>query len=188
MTPSLDDLVFECLERLEQSSEPLERVLADMEREYGECAAGLRERLTGLQRAGLLSTLRERPDGDEFPAELGDFALIRQLGQGGMGVVYLARQRSMQRDVALKLVRPGELYQPGTRARFEREARAAARLSHPDITAVHAIGESNGIPYLAMEYVPGASLERLLLALGERTPETLSGASLRLALEQVLAG
>ena len=87
------------------------------------------------------------------PKEIGPYEVIDVLGQGGVGDVYLARQRSMERSVALKLVRPGLLFEPGTRARFRREAAAAARLAHPNIVQVHAFGEEEGTWFIAQELV-----------------------------------
>jgi tRNA A-37 threonylcarbamoyl transferase component Bud32 len=79
------------------------------------------------------------------------------IGQGGMGAVYLARQRGLDRPVALKLVRPREA-DPTFAERFVREARAMARLSHPHVVAVFESGEAGGLPYLVMEYVDGVTL------------------------------
>jgi predicted Ser/Thr protein kinase len=87
---------------------------------------------------------------------------VRELiGQGGMGAVYLARQPALDRPVALKLVRP-RAADPAFAERFAREARALARLSHPNVVAVYESGEADGLPYLVMEYVPGATLRALM--------------------------
>ncbi|HKB16941.1 MAG TPA: serine/threonine-protein kinase, partial [Planctomycetota bacterium] len=93
---------------------------------------------------------------------VGDFRLLRRLGEGGMGVVYLARQESLGRLVALKIVRPERMGNPEAAARFEREAKSVARLRHPNIITVFATGEERGVLYLAMELVPGRSLEEVL--------------------------
>jgi tRNA A-37 threonylcarbamoyl transferase component Bud32 len=79
------------------------------------------------------------------------------IGQGGMGAVYLARQMALDRFVALKLVRPRET-DPTFAERFVREAKAMARLSHPNVVAVYESGEAGGLPYLVMEYVDGVTL------------------------------
>ncbi|MDB5310081.1 MAG: Serine/threonine protein kinase [Gemmataceae bacterium] len=83
--------------------------------------------------------------------------VVRLIGQGGMGAVYLARQPGLDRFVALKLIRPRE-NDPTFVERFVREAKAMARLSHPNIVAVHESGEAGGLPYLVMEYVAGVTL------------------------------
>ena len=81
----------------------------------------------------------------------------RLIGQGGMGAVYLARQPALDRPVALKLIRR-RVNDPTFVERFAREARAMARLCHPNVVAVHECGEAGGLPYLVMEYVNGPTL------------------------------
>ncbi|MCR9243658.1 MAG: bifunctional serine/threonine-protein kinase/formylglycine-generating enzyme family protein [bacterium] len=93
---------------------------------------------------------------------LGGFELVRQLGEGGMGIVYLAEEVGLGRHVALKTVRPELAASPTALARFEREARALARLSHSSIAAVHSYGESDGVRFLAMELVLGRDLDEVL--------------------------
>ncbi len=104
---------------------------------------------------------------DQSPAPkksdvLGDFRLIERLGEGGMGVVFLAEQISLRRRVAVKLLRPEISSSKSAAARFEREALAAARLNHPSIVAVIAVGEHRGARYIAMEYVEGVGLDEVL--------------------------
>jgi ankyrin repeat protein len=87
-----------------------------------------------------------------------------------MGAVYKARQRSLDRLVALKIIRPQSAHDPGFALRFGREARALARLGHPHIVAIHDFGQRNGLYYLIMEYVDGANLRQVMQA-GNLTPE-----------------
>ena len=90
---------------------------------------------------------------------LGDYRIIRKLGEGGMGVVYLAHDPELNRDVAIKQLRPEYAAADGTLARrFLREARAAARLNHPNTVTIHHIGAHHGVPFIVMEYVDGGSL------------------------------
>jgi serine/threonine protein kinase len=103
--------------------------------------------------------------------------LLGLLGQGGMGAVYQARQKKLDRFVALKIIRPESADDPAFAERFMREARTLARLSHPSIVAVHDFGEveadsesAQPLYYFVMEYVDGASL-RQLIASGELSPE-----------------
>jgi|GEM_PF-5482548 len=93
---------------------------------------------------------------------LPQFEIIELLGQGGMGVVYKARQPALDRFVALKILPPGDALTPDFLERFRREARALAKLSHPNIVMVHDFGEQGGLYYFVMEYVDGANLRALL--------------------------
>ena len=90
------------------------------------------------------------------PTRLGDFELIRELGSGGMGAVWLAKQVSLDRYVALKVLAPHVSVSPTSLQRFQREAEAGARLTHPNIVVVHSVGEADGTHYIAQELVEGA--------------------------------
>ena len=94
--------------------------------------------------------------------KLGPYEIVAPLGAGGMGEVYRALDRRLDRTVAIKVLRAGAVSEPGRRLRFEREARAIAALSHPHICAVHDVGEQDGIPFLVMEYLEGQTLEERL--------------------------
>jgi len=94
----------------------------------------------------------------------GDFRLIRRLGEGGMGVVYLAVQESLGRLVAIKAMRAERLGSPEAQARFQREIEAISELRHPNIVTVFESGEEQGLRYFVMEYLPGDGLDRILRA------------------------
>jgi len=97
--------------------------------------------------------------------KLGEFELVREIGRGASGLVYLAEQPSLKRQVAIKILVPQLSNVPRVQERFEREALAASRLRHPSIVGVLAFGERNGLLYLAMEYVEGRSIHQHLEAL-----------------------
>jgi hypothetical protein len=90
--------------------------------------------------------------GDDPDPNLGDYRIVREIGRGGMGVVHEAEQESLGRRVALKVLPPEALKHPMHVQRFQREARAAARLHHTNIVPVFGVGEENGTHYYAMQY------------------------------------
>ncbi len=112
---------------------------------------------TGWGRQGAAPRAR-----DLTGADLGDFRVVRLLGSGGMGEVYLARQLSLNRDVALKVLRPDLLTNPTVLSRFEAEAWSAAKLSHPNIVHIYTLGIFEGLRFIAMEYVQGTNLREYL--------------------------
>src|SRR5688572_26533349 len=92
----------------------------------------------------------------------GEYSLQRELGRGGMGVVYLARDVQLDRDVAIKVLPAHLASDKAARERFLREARMAAGLSHPHIVPIHRVGEAGGFVFFVMSYVEGETLgERL---------------------------
>jgi serine/threonine protein kinase len=88
------------------------------------------------------------------------YSILQELGRGGMGVVYLAREIALDRTVALKMILHGDYAGAEELRRFRIEAEAVARLQHPNIVQIHAIGEHNGLPYCALEYCAGGSLKQ----------------------------
>jgi WD40 repeat protein len=102
------------------------------------------------------------PEDDQPWIVLGDCELFGELGHGGMGVVYRARQRRLRRSVAVKVLRGGKLAEETAKARFRAEAENAARLKHPGIVAIHEIGEEQGICWFAMDLVEGGSLDHII--------------------------
>ena len=170
---ALNELVVACLEALsEDGASAVEALLA----EHPELEADARRRLEQLGRAGLLDEEESEPSA--APERLGEFRLLERLGGGGMGVVYRAIQEPLDREVALKLNRPEQRFFAGALPRFRREVEAVARLKHPGIVQIYAVGEAEGVPYFAMERVDGCTLGDALEALQGRDPHALRGADL----------
>ncbi|HVS39555.1 MAG TPA: serine/threonine-protein kinase [Gemmataceae bacterium] len=107
---------------------------------------------------------------------LGDYRVLRRLGLGGMGQVYLAEQISLKRNVALKILRPDLAANPTSLARFKAEAEAVAKVTHANIIQVYAVGELQGQPYIALEYVEGRNLKEFVAKKGP--PELLLALSI----------
>ena len=101
---------------------------------------------------------------------IGDYELVSVLGQGGIGVVYLATDSVLRRSVAIKMLRPNQADNPAMRERFLREARSAAALRHDNVVAIYGVSEHEGRPYLVMEYVEGGSLADRLREHGPLSP------------------
>jgi serine/threonine protein kinase len=122
--------------------------------------------------ADLLDTF---PDNDDYPRALltpsehpgslgrfGPYEVLELLGKGGMGVVFKAFDPALHRVVAVKVLAPQLATSAAARKRFRREAKAAAAVSHDHLVTIHGVEEANGLPYLVMQYVPGASLQQRL--------------------------
>lgn len=97
-----------------------------------------------------------------LPASIGNYEILGELGRGGMGVVYKARQKKLNRLVALKMILTGSHAGRQMQVRFRTEAETVARLQHPHIVQIYEIGDEDGMPFLSLEYVPGSSLAEKL--------------------------
>lgn len=113
---------------------------------------------------------------------LGDYRLVREIGRGGMGVVYEARQISLDRRVALKVLGGNFTVDASTVARFRREATTAAKLEHQGIVQVLGVGSDGDTHYFAMEYVDGAPLDRVVSRAKTETPATVHGRTILAAI------
>lgn len=151
-------------ERLRNADEPS---IDEYVRKHPELAEDIRKLFPSIQVMEQLST-REHQDRSferrtrkltiEPDGLLGDFKIIREIGRGGMGVVYEAEQRSLKRRVALKILGPTMANSPKQLARFQSEAKAAARLHHTNIVSVYGVGEHDGLYYYAMQLIDGMTL------------------------------
>ncbi len=110
----------------------------------------------------LLSRLRKIEPPQKQLRQVGDYELLEQIGEGGMGVVWRAHQQGLKRLVALKLLQPGASFSTKAAARFQREMEVIGSLEHENIVRAYAAGEADGVLYLAMEYIKGRSLEQLI--------------------------
>ncbi|MBL8848751.1 MAG: protein kinase [Planctomycetaceae bacterium] len=117
--------------------------------------------------AAAKTVVPDKPEKSEKSNILGDFRLEKKLGQGGMGVVYLAHQISLDRKCALKVLSKELGSKPNFVERFKREARAGAKIDHPHVVRCFAVGEARGLHYVAMELIDGQSMQNWLNDLGK---------------------
>jgi serine/threonine protein kinase/formylglycine-generating enzyme required for sulfatase activity len=110
-----------------------------------------------------VSFLSPAKEPDEI-GRMGGYRVLKTLGQGGMGAVFLAEDSQLRRTVALKVMLPEQAKKPEAKERFLREARAAAAIEHDNIVTIYQVGEEHGIPYIAMQLLKGASLDDWLRA------------------------
>jgi len=170
--PDLVEWAAEMADRI-QAGEAVD--LEELERTRPELAAMLRRLLSAIK---MMSSLRERPaseagegvdakkDVDDSLKRLGDFELVREIGRGGMGVVYEARQCKLgYRRVALKILPAAAALDPRLVRRFQVEVEAAACLDHPHIVPVYDVDQEQGVPYFAMRFIEGRSIEKIILEL-----------------------
>jgi WD40 repeat protein/serine/threonine protein kinase len=146
-------------------------------RRYPEHAAEIRDILPAL---GLMEQAKSAADSSGQPRrarpplllpQLGDYQILREIGRGGMGVVYEAQQLSLGRHVAIKVLSGHALLDKRQLGRFQREARSAARLHHTNIVPVFDVGEQDGLHYFVMQFIPGLGLDQVLEELQRLQPD-----------------
>ena len=170
--PSVDDprvvqILDQYMQALESGQRPSrEAVLA----RHPELAAPLAECLDGVEALHVASSAARQRDGSRSAASaewqpgtpLGDFRIVREIGRGGMGVVYEAVQLSLDRRIALKILPFALTLDPRQLQRFKNEARAAAQLHHQHIVPIYQVGCERGVHFYAMQYVEGKSLAEVI--------------------------
>ncbi len=122
--------------------------------------------------AGAKALAREPPT-DFTGRTVSHYAIVEKIGEGGMGVLYKARDTHLDRLVALKVLPPEKVADPERKRRFVQEAKAASALNHPNIVTIHDIDTADGVTFIAMEYVKGRTLDRLIRGKGIVLSETL---------------
>jgi WD40 repeat protein/serine/threonine protein kinase len=154
-------------------------------RRYPEHADEVRDMLPALVLMERAKSAGGAP-GQRHPAaappllQLGDYQILREVGRGGMGVVYEAQQLSLGRHVAIKVLPSHALLDPRRLGRFQREARSAAKLHHTNIVPVFGVGEQDGLHYYAMQFIEGLGLDQVLEELKRLPPAgKRSGSALR---------
>ena len=135
---------------------------------FPNCAERLRQLLPTIAAMNSISEESHEDVSHPVPRELGGFRILRQIGRGGMGVVYLAEQVGLERQVALKVLPFAALLDDRQLQRFKNEARAAAMLKHPNIVSVHAVGVEQGTNFYVMDYVEGQGLDDLAQTIGDQ--------------------
>src|SRR4051812_17269143 len=166
-----DDLAEEFVARYRQGERPRLQEFIDRAPELADEIRELFPALVVVERADEARDDARRPASPHAPApplrEVGDYRIIREVGHGGMGVVYEAEQVSLGRHVALKVLPHNALADAKTKKRFEREAKAAAKLHHTNIVPVFGVGEHDGLPYYAMQFIQGMGLNAVIKELAQ---------------------
>ena len=150
--------------------------LSNYAERYPKIAAEIRELFPALTLVGssLNAASEGSPQGQRTVRKLGDYQLIREIGRGGMGIVYEAEQLSLGRRVALKVLPYAAMLDKQQLARFKNEARAAATLVHPNIVSIYSIGSERGVHFYAMQLIEGQSIADIIDAMraisGARNP------------------
>src|SRR5262245_30457073 len=176
---SIDQIIADYLQAVETGRPPdRQQLLA----RHPELAAALREFFADCDRMDRLAAplhvgdpeATQPPEGvsETTPITVsyfGDYELLQEIARGGMGVVFRARQKSLNRMVALKMILSGQLASPADVRRFRTEAEAAANLDHPNIVPIYEVGEYEGQHYFSMKLIEGTSLAEELRAKAQRT-------------------
>jgi serine/threonine protein kinase/WD40 repeat protein len=162
-----DEVAESFLARYRAGERPSVSEYAERHPELAEQIRALLPALVAVERAAPKLT-EPRPTAPPLPERLGEYRIVREIGRGGMGVVYQAVQDALGRQVALKVLPFARLLEPTLQERFRREAQAAAQLHHPNIVQVFGVGEQDGLHYYAMQYIDGQGLDQVLRQVSQR--------------------
>ncbi|QJW97731.1 serine/threonine-protein kinase [Frigoriglobus tundricola] len=166
----VDVLAEEFADRLRRGEHPSVSAYAAAHPDH---ADQLKELLPAVAQMELLKRFRHPVAAEaSLPDRLGDFRIVRELGRGGMGVVFEAVQESLGRPVALKVLARHAQLDPVRRERFVREAQTAAKLHHTNIVPVFGVGEQDGLPYYVMQLIPGCGLHAIVWEWRQRAGRT----------------
>ncbi len=162
-------------------------------KQYPDVEEQLRQKIQNLQKIdGLFNCLMQADDSDYREAviehdligkRLGDFEIVNLIGTGGMGAVFLARQVSLDREVALKVISDISGARAKSLERFKREAKVLAKISYPHIVSIYEVGEEGPYSYFAMEYVQGVSLDKILASIRNAPSDAKASEVMRKCLE-----
>ena len=158
----VDVLAEEFAERLRRDERPSVSAYATAHPEHAEQIRQVFPAVAQMEQLKQFRKALPAVNADCLPDRLGDFRIVRELGRGGMGVVFEAVQESLGRRVALKVLASHAQLDPDRRERFVREAKVAARLHHTNIVPVFGVGEQDGLPYYVMQLIPGSGLNAIV--------------------------
>ena len=191
----VEELADAFLERYRRGERPS---LSEYARQHPELAEQIRELFPALVAIeelgcrGVAAGAPQRMEASSLPRSLGDYVIVREIGRGGMGVVYEAVQESLGRRVALKVLPYHGLLDPHHLERFRREARAVARLHHTNIVPVFGVGEHEGLHYYAMQFIDGQPLHEVLQVVkrlpARKEPSPLARGAVASVAESLLSG
>ena len=187
----LNRLAEEFADRYRRGERP---ALSEYTDRYPELAEEIRELFPAMVEIEQVKEDHEEAAAPPPPAlqQLGDFRILREVGKGGMGIVYEAEQVSLGRHVALKVLPRSLLLDARAKRRFEREAKSAARLHHTNIVPVFGVGEQDGLPYYVMQFIQGLGLDEVLdelkkLQLANAKTGSFTGGELRVSHKELSA-
>ena len=172
------------IRRIEAGENPS---IAQYEKQYPDAASEIRDFLGAIQvvhrfrgdLTGSNPSSFERPTNEEGFPEIADYRVVREIGRGGMGVVYEAHQISLDRNVALKVLPELGRGTEKAKKRFQIEARAAAKLNHANIVPVHEVGEYGDSLYYAMQFINGHGLNDVMVHVADRLKKANTGSRKR---------